>query len=242
MQGSKLIITLTIIFIGSVNVHAQQSRKVTKSRSHYVSPKVRGNKAKVVCPTFNNSGYPLHALGVKFGDPFALTYKFYPNRRFSFALDLGKAASGLYNEYFRDKFDFYLMPDTFPSNESAMVYISHRVKSDFVAEAKILFHVDGEQIARGLQGYAGAGWEWKRTQLRYEYEYTRAYGDAASDPFGVFDRTRVTMGPQVVLGIEYAYFTIPVSAFMEAEYFTDVQADPGWQRFEGGVGLRYIFR
>jgi hypothetical protein len=49
------------------------------------------------------------------------------------------------------------------------------------------------------------------------------------------------MGPQVIIGIEYAYFQIPISAFMELEYFMDVQADPGWQRFEGGVGLRYIF-
>jgi hypothetical protein len=49
------------------------------------------------------------------------------------------------------------------------------------------------------------------------------------------------MGPQIVGGIEYAYFQLPLSAFMEVEFFTDVQADPGWQRFEGGVGLRYIF-
>jgi hypothetical protein len=28
---------------------------------------------------------------------------------------------------------------------------------------------------------------------------------------------------------------------MEVEFFTDVQADPGWRRFEGGVGLRYVF-
>ena len=43
------------------------------------------------------------------------------------------------------------------------------------------------------------------------------------------------------MGIEYAYFNIPISAFMELEYFTDIQADPGWSRFEGGVGLRYVF-
>lgn len=242
MQGSKFILTLAIFVLGTVSVQAQRSGKVTKSRLHYASPKVRGGKAKIVCPTFNNSVYPLHALGVKLGDPFAMTYKFYPNRRFSFALDFGKAASGLYNEYFRDKFDIYLRPDTFPSNESSIAYISHRVMSDYIAEAKVLFHINGERVARGLQGYAGAGWEWKRTRLRYEYQYNQVYGEAPTDPFGAFDRTRVAMGPQVVLGIEYAYFTIPISAFMEVEYFSDIQADPGWKRFEGGVGLRYIFR
>jgi hypothetical protein len=49
------------------------------------------------------------------------------------------------------------------------------------------------------------------------------------------------MGPQVAVGIEYSYFSIPISAFMELEYFTDIQADPGWTRLEGGVGLRYVF-
>ena len=61
------------------------------------------------------------------------------------------------------------------------------------------------------------------------------------DPFASLTRTRSTMGPEVVLGVEYAYFNIPVSAFMEVEYFVDVQADPGWHRFQGGVGLRYVF-
>ena len=49
------------------------------------------------------------------------------------------------------------------------------------------------------------------------------------------------MGPHLVAGIEYAYFQLPISAFLEVEYFTDILADPGWKRFEGGVGLRYIF-
>ena len=44
------------------------------------------------------------------------------------------------------------------------------------------------------------------------------------------------------MGIEYAYFSLPVSAFMELEYFTDMQTDPGYARIEGGVGLRYIFQ
>jgi hypothetical protein len=242
MQLSKVLLVALIVLIGFECVHAQRSRQVTRSRNHFSIPKVRGNKAKIICPAFDNNKYPFHGLGFKLGDPFAVTYKFYPNKRLSFAVDLGKAASGLYNRYFREKFNFYVMEDTFPSNESSLTYLTHRVRSDLIGEIKLLYHVDAKKISEGLQGYAGIGWEWKRTQLKYDYQYNQANNDPPlENPFGSFDRNRVTMGPQIVLGIEYAYFSIPISAFMEVEYFTDIQADPGWQRFEGGAGLRYIF-
>lgn len=241
MRTSTGLLVALIVVVTCESALAQRSRKVTKSRYHFSTPKVRGNKAKIICPIFDNSKYPFHGLGFKLGDPFAITYKFYPNKRFSFAVDFGRAASGLYNRYFREKFNFYVRADTLPSSESTLVYLSHRVKSDLIAELKLLYHVDAKRISDGLQGYAGVGWEWKRTHLSYVYEYNPGNTTPPlEDPFGSFERNRVTMGPQFVLGIEYAYFRIPISAFMEVEYFSDIQADPGWQRFEGGVGLRYI--
>lgn len=241
MRVSKILLIAFIALLAWECALAQRPGKVTRSRYHFSTPKVRGNKAKIICPAFDNSKYPFHGLGFKLGDPFAVTYKFYPNKRLSFAFDVGKAASGLYNRYFREKFNMYVREDTLPSSESSLVYLTHRVKSDLIGEVKVLYHIDGKRISDGLQAYAGVGWEWKRTQLVYDYQYIQGASQQQEDPFGSFERNRVTMGPQFVLGIEYAYFSIPISAFMEVEYFTDVQADPGWQRFEGGVGLRYIF-
>lgn len=241
MRVPRILLVAFLSVVALECVQAQRSRRVTHSRLHFSNPKVKGSKAKIICPTFDKSRYPLHGLGFKLGDPFAVTYKFYPNKHFSVALDVGKAASGLYNHYFRDKFGMYLRTDTFPSTEANITYLTHRVKSDLIGEVKVLYHVDAQKISDGLQGYAGVGWEWKRTELQYDYEYSPGIaGPPLSEPFGSFDRNRVTMGPQFMLGIEYAYFRIPISAFMEVEYFTDIQADPGWQRFEGGVGLRYI--
>jgi hypothetical protein len=235
-----LVVTFVCLFAIQC-VYAQRSQRVTKSRHHFSTPKVRANQAKIICPTFDKSKYPFHGFGFKLGDPFALTYKFYPNKKISFAADFGKAASGLYNRYFREKFSFYAQADTLPSGESSLVYVTHRVKADLIGELKVLYHIDAKKISDGLQGYAGIGWQWKSSRLKYDYLYNQDSGPVIEDPFGSFERTRVTMGPEVVVGIEYAYFPIPISAFMEVEYFTDVQADPGWQRFEGGVGLRYIF-
>ena len=242
MRTSKVLLVVFISLVAVEGVYAQRSRNATRSRYHFSTPKVRGNKAKIICPTFDNSKYPFHGLGFKFGDPFAITYKFYPNKKISFAVDIGKAASGLYNRYFREKFSAYVASDTFPSTESTLVYLTHRVKSDVIGEVKVLYHLDAKRISEGLQIYVGAGWEWKSTRLQYDYQYSQDANDPqSSDPFGSFYRNRVTMGPQLVMGIEYAYFQIPISAFMEVEYFADIQADPGWRRFEGGVGLRYIF-
>jgi len=246
MCAWKNLLLLILAFSVAEFVHAQHSNNsgkssYTRSRHNFSAPRVRGNKAKIICPVFENSKYPYHGLGFKLGDPFALTYKFYPNKRISFALDFGKASSALYNRYFRQKFAEYTASDTLSQNAS-LTYSSHKVKSDLIGEFKLLYHFDAKKISPGLQVYVGAGWEWKNTKLRYDYFYNKDVPGGNSENYlRHFDRNRFTMGPQVVLGIEYAYFQIPISAFMELEYFTDIQADPGWRRFEGGVGLRYIF-
>jgi hypothetical protein len=238
MHGQKTFIILFIcLLIGEFAMAQHGKSTYTRSRHNFTAPRVRGMKAKIICPIFETSKYPYHGLGFKMGDPFALTYKFYPNDKFSFAADFGKAASGLYSRYYREKFNEYTNSDTVPEG-SFFSYLTHKVKSDFIGEAKVLYHINVKKITPGLQLYVGAGWAWKRATIQFDYLYDR--GNNLNE-FGRFQRSRSTMGPQIVLGIEYAYFKIPISAFMELEHFTDVQADPGWQRFQGGVGLRYIF-
>ena len=227
-------------------VVAQQRNKSRIVKSTYSqkrfnnAARVRGAKAKVVCPIFEHSKYPYHGIGFKLGDPFALTYKYYGSSKFAVAVDVGRPASSLYNRYYGEKFNEYVVSDTFSTDEAFMVPITHKVLSDIVVDAKVLYSVDFEKIAKGLQIYAGLGWEWKRTNLQYDYTYSLGQFNSV-DEFGRFKRNRVTMGPQVAVGIEYAYFSLPISAFMELEYFTDIQADPGATRLQGGVGLRYVF-
>lgn len=236
---------LIIFCLLSLASYAQRARiynggKSMYTRERYHAPaKVRGAKAKTVCPIFETSKYPYQGFGIKLGDPFAVTYKYYFNEHFAVAADVGKASSGLYNRYFKGKFDQYIVRDTFATAEGNIEYYTHKVLSDIIIEGKLLYHFDVTKISPGLQFYLGIGWEWKNTKLQYDYIYKASAGDP--DKFGRFSRTRFTMGPQAVAGIEYSYFKIPISAFMELEYFSDVSADPGWNRVEGGAGLRYIF-
>jgi hypothetical protein len=244
MRMLKLIFVVYLSVFTTAMVCAQSGRSQYTRKSHnYKAPRVRGQKAKIICPVFETSRFPYHGLGLKLGDPFGITYKYYASKRISIALDVGKASSGLYNRYFREKFPSYAHDADTLAENSSLTYSSHNVRLDLIAGAKILYHLEASKISPGLQFYVGGGWQWKNTKLRYNYFYNKTSpngGDLVNE-FRTFDRQRVTMGPQVVLGIEYAYFQLPVSAFMEIEFFTDVQADPGWQRFEGGVGLRYIF-
>ena len=204
------------------------------------SMRMRRSKAKILCPVFENSKYPYQGIGVKLGDPFAVTYKFYFNDHFGIVADFGKASSGLYSRYFREQFAEYLDTDTL-SGEAQIEYLTHRVLSDWVVELKFLWHFDAKGITPGLRLYFGLGPELKLTELEYQYFYNSDPSGSGLNSLGQFTRKRQTFGPQVTVGIEYSYFQIPISAFMELELFNDISLDPGRRRFEGGAGLRYIF-
>ncbi len=237
MRPVKAYFLVMILLLGAGTGFAQV-KKSPKS-SGYRVPHVSGNKARIMCPIFETSKYPYQGIGFKLGDPFALTYKFYPNKNFAFAADVGKAASGLYNHYYRGAFPSYL-PDTL-SQDQSITYLAHKAVTDWFIETKFLYQWDAEKISKGLQLYAGLGWQWRSTTLTYDYNFNDRSLNQDDGKFGKFTVDRFTYGPVFLVGFEYSYFSLPVSAFIEVELFTDALIDPGYQRFQGGVGLRYVF-
>jgi hypothetical protein len=238
MRFSKIFPFFFFIILATGAALAQTKKSVVSSRFHV--PNVSKGKALVMCPIFHASKYPYQGIGLKFGDPFALTYKFYPNKNWSFAADLGKAASGLYSKYYRSIFSEYT-PDTL-SEGASLNYLTHKANSDWLLEAKFLYQWDAGKISKGLQLYAGLGWQWRATSLTYDYNYDAELNNGESvSKFGKFTERRFTYGPVVIVGFEYSYFSLPISAFIEMEGYTDVLIDPGYKRFQGGMGLRYVF-
>jgi hypothetical protein len=215
---------------------AQVRKSVTSGR--FRVPNISREKAIVVCPIFQNSKYPYQGIGFKMGDPLALTYKYYPNKNWAFTADVGKAASGLYNRYYRSLLPTYL-PDTL-SSEQSFNYLQHRALTDWFIETKFLYQWDASKISKGLQFYAGLGWQWRSTTLQYDFLFVDSLFPNDSQ-FEQLTQTRFTYGPVGTVGFEYSYFNLPISAFIEVVWFTDVLLDPGYQRFQGGVGLRYVF-
>lgn len=236
------IIGLTIFFsfvlvLQDTTLFAQKRKPTSHFRGRYKSIKVPKSKRSVVCPIFDESQYPYQGLGIKLGDPFAVTYKLYPNEHFAVAVDFGSAASGLYSEYHRNNFGNYVVLDTLGSNQE-LSYLSHNVKTEWVLEGKLFFQRDASQLLDGLQWYVAAGWQWRQLDIDYEYLLETGFSEFE---LGVFNEKVTTMGPVGAFGFEYAYFTIPISAFIEVETYFDILDDPGWIRFQGGVGLRYVF-
>jgi hypothetical protein len=233
----KQVRVLTLLLLVAVAGFGQVTK--SKKSAGFRVAKVNGNKASIICPIFLASRYPYQGIGFKLGDPFALSYKFYANKNFAFAADAGKAASGLYNRYYRNAFLTYL-PDTLNKDQSIQ-YLAHKALSDWFVEAKFLYQWDADKISKGLQLYAGFGWQWRNTKLQYDYNFNDRSLNYDNGKFGKFTENRFTYGPVVLVGFEYSYFSLPVSAFIEVELYTDALIDPGYQRFQGGVGLRYIF-
>ncbi len=233
------LIPLIALLVVLLTMEGFAQTKHSRRSSSFSVPRVGGNKARIICPIFEESRYPYQGIGFKLGDPFALAYKFYANKNFSFAVDAGKAASGLYNKYYREAFNSYL-PDTL-NNDQSITYLAHKAVVDWFLETKFLYQWDAEKISKGLQLYAGAGWQWRNTEIEYDYNFNDQSNNQDDGKFGKFTETRFTYGPVFLVGFEYSYFSLPISAFIEVEIFTDALIDPGYQRFQGGVGLRYVF-
>jgi hypothetical protein len=235
MPQLKTVFAVALVLILSEQLTYAQVKKSVRSAS-YGMPRVSRSKAIIMCPIFEESKYPYQGIGFKVGDPFALTYKFYPSKHWALVVDAGTTASGLYSTYYRGIFASYL-PDTLGPNQ-AIKYATHLISADWHLESKFLYQWDAEKISKGLQLYAGLGWQWRNANI--QYDFVREL-DRTESRFERFKTARFTYGVVGVVGFEYSYFTLPISAFIEAEMFVDAFVDPGYQRFQGGVGLRYIF-
>jgi hypothetical protein len=208
----------------------------TLNKYNYRAPRVGHHKAKTICPIFENSKYPYQGIGFKVGDPFAFSYKLYPVKHYAFVVDVGSPSSGLYSKLFRE--EFALKSNEFVPGQENVEYLSHEIKTDFVLDAKVLYQLDADKLSKGLQVYGGIGWELRRTSIEYDYFFETAPN--FNEP-GTLTNKRITQGVQAAVGIEYAYFQLPISAFIEMEYYIDMLQQPGWTHLQGGIGLRYVF-
>lgn len=191
----------------------------------------KNKKMAVICPIFIPSEYPYQGIGFKAGDPFALTYKLYLAKWFAFSIDGGVAASGLYKERYKNLFN------TFPESDT-LTYFNHSVQKDTHFSTKISFYGDGPAFFKGMDYYVSFGWQLRYVDILYGYNDEISVTESI---FGAFTKQVDYHGPEVGVGLEYAYFDIPISAFMEVTWMYDIVNQPNFLKFQGGIGLRYVF-
>jgi len=206
------------------------------------NPQVQQYNSPILqCPVFSKINFHRRAVGIKFGDPVAISYKYYESKNWAFVAEIGKSTSGLYNKYFREAFNKSYLPDSLSQNQTVK-YLSHQTLADWFVEFKALYQIELSQTVDGLNLFMGIGSQWRNTIIRYNYIYDGIDSKGNQQTkVGSTDQSRFTYGLCVVSGLEYSAFSLPISAFLEVEYFTDGLVDTGYQRFQGGVGLRYNF-
>jgi hypothetical protein len=232
----KSIVLPMVMLVFAIGHAAAQSRtyngkKLTPIRS-YNNPSLVREKAGTTVPLFDEAGYPYQGVGLKLGDPFAVTFKFYVSERIALVADFGRTASALYKTYYEGLFNNY-----FPDPIDTLSLTSHKVTADWVGELKLLYHIDANELTKGLKFYTGLGWQVRDTKLEYTYDVQEP-----AEPMELTStRRHQTQGITAIGGIEYANFGAPIAVFIETVLYYDLSKDKGWTRLQGGVGIRYIF-
>lgn len=188
-------------------------------------------KMKVICPGFTPSEYPYQGIGIKIGDPFAITYKLYATKWFAFSMDGGFASSGLYKSRYKALFA------TFPEADT-LTYVNHQVNKDVVFAVNVSFYNEGPKFLKGLDYYLSLGWQFRYVDLLYGFVDEVSVTEKV---FGTFNKSTDYMGPEIGIGLEYSYFNLPISAFLEVNWMYDIVYEPTFIKFQGGIGLRYVF-
>lgn len=191
----------------------------------------RNRKMAIICPAYQPSEYPYQGIGIKLGDPFAVTYKLYIIRHLALTVDGGYAPKILYQNYHRERFD------TYPEYDS-VTYSSHNINQDIVVQTRLLYHRQVSKRIEGFDWYIGIGWQWRFTEVEYEY-ITEPVPDEPEIGYEYKDAS--TFGPEATLGLEYSYFDLPIAAFLELNFFHGMDTRRPMRKLMGGIGLRYIF-
>lgn len=227
-----LLFGFLLIFLG-----ASAQRRYTKSlnqlygKPHQPARFSNNKKMKQICPGFVPNEFPYQGIGIKIGDPFAVTYKLYVSSHLAVGIDAGLGAHGLYKERYGSLFN------NFPESDT-IEYFNHTVDKDTYVAARVSYYNQAPAFLKGIDYYVSFGWQFRYVNITYGYNEEIGLSETI---FGTFSKQIDYMGPEFGIGVEYSYFDLPLSAFFELYGMYDIINKPEYFKIQGGVGLRYIF-
>ncbi|HEY8510777.1 MAG TPA: hypothetical protein VIL31_02390 [Cyclobacteriaceae bacterium] len=173
-----------------------------------------------------------HSMGLRLGDPIALTYKrqLRTNRAVEFLL--GTASREWRKDYHRKSFYEYSKYDGYN-------YINHRLDNPVYLQARYLLHYDipVEGMEGKLQWYWGPGGMLKFGKIEYRYRERPPDNGARTDV-----RNTIDFGPEIIGGVEYTFEDTPLNVFGELSVLLEVADRPLTLQLFGAVGARFLLR
>jgi hypothetical protein len=172
-------------------------------------------------------------IGVRFGEPFSITYKDFISDYISIEGMIGSAGVNGSSYYQRD----------FENNPPASnaFYIGNSVKKGVSFNVRSAYHedfTDSFGITQGyLLAYGGAGLQLRTTRVNYSYQVDQiSNGNILKE-----ERVNADFGPEAFIGSEYYFSDLPMNVFAEFGVFIELLDRVGHVKAQGGIGVRYLF-
>ena len=167
-----------------------------------------------------------NGIGIRLGEPSAITYKRYLADNKALEFLIGTAPNSLGDTYYRTslikKYDDY-------------TYVDHEVSEVFYLQGRYQFNhqIPTEGLAGKLDWYWGIGAAFKTAKLEYVFK------DEFQD-LDILSRSDLDVGPEIMGGFEFTLQNTPLAVFAEMSTFIEL-ADRTTIRVLGGFGARYNF-
>ena len=170
-------------------------------------------------------------LGLRLGDPMAVSYKKYFGRTHAIEFGIGSAPASWNNQYYINSFQEYPRYDNFQ-------YQNHTVQSTLYLQARYLFHynIPMQNMDGKLEWYWGGGAMLKAAKVQYRFQNREAPFAAGRDIINEID-----LGPEGIIGLEYTFQDTPLTVFGETSLFLEIADRPATFQGFGGLGVRYNF-
>lgn len=220
-----LIIVLISFLILSIPSFAQRNRGKAKFDKEFVCPTIQAEAQHSVI-----------GIGGKLGDPIGLTIKGFFPKGLSLEVVAGGANSRL-NDFQYQKTLF----ETYRSDSDYEFFgVSEMKLMDRLAiQGRILIHNSfPDNGIPGLVWYTGLGVHTRFFSTRYQYGIDTG---GSENEFGAETIKYTEMGPEAILGFEFAVGRLPISLFAEVTYYYQMYSEFTWHQPGGGIGLRFTY-
>ncbi|CAN5121908.1 hypothetical protein BH23BAC1_BH23BAC1_14610 [soil metagenome] len=198
------------------------------SEKVFAQHKYSSKNQDYTCVVMQKKNY-IGGLGARAGDPMGATLKMYFLKRFGAEAIAGYAMGGINGKFHERTFRQNIDLDN-------IFYTGHEVISSYGFQSRVVMHHIIPKGVKGLDWYFGVGMQMRIIDAKY------TYFQKVTETKLVHTKIKTTdVGPEVMVGSEFAFPKSPFSSFGEVSLFAKVNDEHQFVLPQGGLGIRYNF-